>query len=96
MRWTLLLLPCLAPAFVPSRTLRAARPTAVSAKNPNDLETEEERRQRMEYVRQVQRAFYSEEKGLREIEPDGTLRDVPLWRVQWTELPGFQNVLNGT
>ena len=94
MRWTLLLLPCLAPAFVPSRTLRAARPTAVSAKNPNDLETEEERRQRMEYVRQVQRAFYSEEKGLREIEPDGTLRDVPLWRVQWTELPGFQNVLN--
>ena len=28
------------------------------------------------------------------VEPDGTLRDVPLWRVQWTELPGFQNVLN--
>ena len=24
----------------------------------------------------------------------GTIHDLPLWRVQWSELPGFQNVLN--
>ena len=28
------------------------------------------------------------------IEPSGVIKDLPLWRVQWTELPGFQNVLN--
>ncbi len=27
-------------------------------------------------------------------DPPAILRDVPLWRVQWTELPGMQNVLN--
>jgi len=64
-----------------------------SSINPNDLESPEERARRMEMVRQLQKTFYSEETGITK-DTDGVFEDVPLWRVQWTELPGYQNVLN--
>ena len=88
--------------------------------NPNDLESEEEREERMKFVRQIQKSFYQREEQpepkpptdgdtritsmfeeddqQREQDKDhddpAVLHDVPLWRVQWTELPGYQNVLN--
>ena len=73
--------------------------------NPNDLETAEERSARMEMVRQIQEAFYRADEDGSGSAPGtaavsavdaaaGSVRDVPLWRVQWTELPGYQNVLH--
>ena len=81
--------------------------THFASANPNDNETPEERQARMAMVRQVQKSFYTMEKPNTEksykdsnlhhlIDPINPtiLHDLPLWRVQWTELPGFQNVLN--
>ena len=66
-----------------------------SSADPNELETPEERRLRMDLVRSLQRSFYADdEAGIVEDAGDGLLRNVPLWRVQWTELPGYQNVLH--
>jgi len=60
--------------------------------NLNDLETPEERQLRMKLVKQIQKSFYMNETGI--LKQGHILQEVPLWRVQWTELPGFQNVLN--
>jgi Lon protease-like protein len=68
-----------------------------SSFNPNDLETPAEREERMRLVRKIQDSFYrGESEGLVVPSNDDTtvLENVPLWRVQWTELPGYQNVLN--
>ncbi|KAI2503461.1 ATP-dependent protease La (LON) substrate-binding domain [Fragilaria crotonensis] len=68
-----------------------------SSINPNDLETPEEREERMRLVRKIQDSFYrGDSEGLVVPSSDDTtvLENVPLWRVQWTELPGYQNVLN--
>lgn len=65
---------------------------AFSSINPNDLETPEERHQRMELVKKLQKSFYKDEAGITVHEC--TIENLSLWRVQWTELPGFQNVLN--
>ena len=62
--------------------------------NPNDLETAEERAARMALVKQIQKSFYADSSGVREETTTGSFDDVGLWRVQWTELPGYQNVLN--
>ena len=71
--------------------------------NPNDLETPEERERRMEMVRQIQKSFYGDEavteEGQRKLavksdKSSTVLQNVPLWRVQWVELPGYQNILN--
>eukprot|EP00562_Extubocellulus_spinifer_P009499 CAMPEP_0178492936 /NCGR_PEP_ID=MMETSP0696-20121128/12205_1 /TAXON_ID=265572 /ORGANISM="Extubocellulus spinifer, Strain CCMP396" /LENGTH=519 /DNA_ID=CAMNT_0020120897 /DNA_START=44 /DNA_END=1599 /DNA_ORIENTATION=- len=67
--------------------------------NPNDLESDEERRRRMTLVRQIQKSFYSDgssssSTGIQKNSTKGMVTNVPLWRVQWTELPGYQNVLN--
>jgi hypothetical protein len=77
--------------------------------NPIDHETPEERESRMKLVRQLQKSFYKDEEGPKlsvaateasssELSPDAvtttTISNLPLWRVQWTELPGSQNVLN--
>ena len=60
-----------------------------------DDESTEDRENRMNIVRQLQKSFYQNEnvivppkKGSR------IMKELPLWRVQWTELPGYQNVLN--
>ncbi len=61
----------------------------------NQNETSEERAKRMEMVRQLQKSFYQNEEKILPPERGSTIiKDLPLWRVQWTELPGFQNVLN--
>ena len=73
-------------------------------------ETPEERAERMKLVRQIQATFYKDDaddsddenpqqqspRRLVEVDTsqDDTLTNVPLFRVQWTELIGFQNVLN--
>jgi len=49
----------------------------------------------MALVQQIQKSFYSNETGTSPPRRyDGVIDELPLWRVQWTELPGFQNVLN--
>jgi len=80
-----------------------------SSYNPNDYETPEERAARMEMVRKIQATFYRDESSLSSSESQNHFEDqwnrfdevdpsllynLPLWRVQWTELPGYQNVLN--
>lgn len=72
-----------------------------SSYNPNDNETPEERRKRMDLVRQIQANFYQDENQNDEekwVQADPSdpaiLYNLPLWRVQWIELPGYQNVLN--
>jgi len=74
--------------------------------NPNDNETPEERNARMELVRQIQANFYQSDETMNDNGDEDSrwllkdpnnptvLYNVPLWRVQWTELPGYQNVLN--
>jgi hypothetical protein len=71
--------------------------------NPFDNETAEELESRMKLVRQLQKTFYGDEEGAQlpdehnsddESADASVIRNLPLWRVQWTELPGSQNVLN--
>jgi Lon protease-like protein len=60
-----------------------------------DDENEEELAARMDLVRQLEKSFYqNEDVVLSPSEGTTIMKDLPLWRVQWTELPGFQNVLN--
>lgn len=82
---------------------RESRVTRVhSSYNPNDQETPDERRARMDMVRQIQASFYQDTTGnetasawLKVPKDDPTIiEELPLWRVQWTEFPGYQNVLN--
>jgi hypothetical protein len=62
--------------------------------SPED-ENAEDREARMDMVRQLQKSFYQNEDVILPPERGSTIiKDLPLWRVQWTELPGFQNVLN--
>ena len=66
----------------------------------NDIfqdETPEDRNERMELVRQIQGTFYREENDdypLVSRADEGVYTRVPLFRVQWTELPGYQTILN--
>jgi Lon protease-like protein len=50
----------------------------------------------MEMVRSIQNAFYQQNNDTKvSLDPSsGILRNLPMWRVQWTELPGRSNVLN--
>jgi len=108
------------PSKQPSHKPFVSRfPTLLSTYNPNDNETPEEQKKRMEKVRQIQANFYKSSSDTLEndindkISTVGTennnkdeewlqtdsndcaiLHNVPLWRVQWVELPGLQNVLN--
>ncbi len=77
-----------------------------SSYNPIDNETPEERESRMKLVRELQKAFYKDEEAptvqvgvetenaTKDDTSSATIQNLPLWRVQWTELPGSQNVLN--
>ena len=53
-------------------------------------------KRRMEMVRSIQNSFYQQNNDTKVcLDPSsGKLRNLPLWRVQWTELPGRSNVLN--
>lgn len=63
-------------------------------------ETPEEREERMKLVRQIQGSFYQQRGDDLDDDPlvsqmdEGVFTSVPLFRVQWTELPGYQNILN--
>ena len=55
-------------------------------------------RERMRTIRALQDVFYSssEEDEVSEsceVQPEGSIASLPLWRVSWTELPGRSNVL---
>lgn len=69
-----------------------------SSSNPDpdpENESAEERAARMELVRHLQKSFYQNENTIfPPLKGSTIIKDLPLWRVQWTELPGFQNVLN--
>ena len=67
-----------------------------SSSDPDpENESPEERAARMELVRHLQKSFYQNEDVILPPTQGSTIiKDLPLWRVQWTELPGFQNVLN--
>ncbi len=64
--------------------------------DPIENESEEEKAERMNMVRKLQRMYYQDEKETsKPPEKDSfIMEDVPLWRTQWTELPGSQRVLN--
>lgn len=66
----------------------------------NEEDPEKKKKIRMEIVRSLQNSFYLSPDVVMtsDIEPTmdngGVLRNIPLWRVQWTELPGRTNVLS--
>ena len=63
--------------------------------NPIENETPEERESRMKLVRELQKSFYKDEETPKSASTNtNIIENLPLWRVQWTELPGSQNVLN--
>uniref|UniRef100_A0A7S2BYL4 Lon N-terminal domain-containing protein n=1 Tax=Florenciella parvula TaxID=236787 RepID=A0A7S2BYL4_9STRA len=45
-------------------------------------------------VQSLKNMFYADVSSSASVDDMGVVHDLPLWRVQWTELPGFQNVLN--
>ena len=66
-----------------------------SKRNPLDWESSQERQSRMELVREIQKTFYAEE-ILRMHSQYGLFENMPLWRDDRVELPGFQHVINAT
>jgi Lon protease-like protein len=79
----------------------SSKSSSSSSYNPNEFESPEERQARMEMVRQIQAVFYRNEQTVEQqqredanIKDPSIIHNLPLWRVQWTELPGYQNVLN--
>jgi len=56
----------------------------------------------MDMVRKIQASFYQDSSGNEtsnswlQVSPNDPtiIQELPLWRVQWTEFPGYQNVLN--
>ena len=67
-----------------------------SSSNPIEEESKEEKEARMKLVRQLQKSFYQDEiEEIKAPQKGSTImEDVPLWRTQWSELPGYQNVLH--
>ena len=94
--WILILtLVHVALAFIPLSPLHHSQKcgTWISSK-PNE-EDEEELARKMALVRSLQSAYYKSNSTAPSLEKDsGILRNLPLWRVQWTELPGRSNILN--
>jgi len=82
------------PLFQSSPSPSSSDPDPEPEPDP-DNESPEERAARMELVRHLQKSFYQNEDVILPPSRGSTIiKDLPLWRVQWTELPGFQNVLN--
>jgi hypothetical protein len=82
------LMPTTAPSFLVDRLF--------SSINPNDFETPEQRETRMEMVRRIQDSYYlGKDEGLTQIssETPTLITEVPLLQAEWTELPGYQNIL---
>jgi len=92
------LFPLQAGAFLPTATTPSSHLSSeLFSTSPDDLSNEspEEYAERMKLVRKIQASFYKDEEiPLVDVDGDNTLTNVPLFRVQWTELIGFQNILN--
>ena len=77
------------------RTYSSPSTTIIQYSLEEGNESEEQLAKRMEMIKQIQKVFYSDEQAIKAPEKGCTaMKHVPLWRVQWTELPGFQNILN--
>uniref|UniRef100_A0A7S0AHP3 Lon N-terminal domain-containing protein n=1 Tax=Minutocellus polymorphus TaxID=265543 RepID=A0A7S0AHP3_9STRA len=63
--------------------------------NPFEEETSDQRKERMKLVRGVQKTFYSDEVGVYPAQ-FGVYSNLLIYRADWTELPGFQHVMNVT
>lgn len=90
-----------APLSVTSVHQRTRHCHCHKSRRSDEMDEEQELAQeakRMELVRSLQSAFYrsSAETNAATFLDDtsGILHHLPLWRVQWTELPGRSNVLN--
>lgn len=85
--------------LTPSYAGRRAQPSASvrHAVNPLEDETPEELQHRMELVKDLQKIFYQNEQ---QVEGPGygstQIADLPLFRAEWAELPGYQRVLHVT
>ena len=79
-----------------NRATQFTKRTLLQSSSPDqNNESPQERAARMDLVRQLQKSFYQNEDVILPPSQGSTIiQDLPLWRVQWTELPGFQNVLN--
>jgi Lon protease-like protein len=67
-----------------------------SSSSSSSFEQDDPVKRKMEMVRSIQNSFYQQNNDTKvSLDPStGILRNLPLWRVQWTELPGRSNVLN--
>ena len=63
--------------------------------NPFEEETSDQRKERMKLVREVQKTFYSDEIYVYP-ERFGVYSNLLIYRTGWTELPGFQHIMNVT
>ena len=96
------ILPQAAVSFVPSVTVHMHQRTCSHGHGhgrghySRSSDEMDEEAKRMELVRSLQSVFYRSSAATPTFLDDttGILHHLPLWRVQWTELPGRSNVLN--
>eukprot|EP00980_Cylindrotheca_fusiformis_P019224 scaffold6539_cov120-Cylindrotheca_fusiformis.AAC.1 len=88
--------PLPAPAAIARKRTTTTTTTSSELRyNPLELETAEARRERMELVRGLQRSFYANETSISPPQ-HGVFSGLPIWTDDYTELPGFQRVMNVT
>lgn len=63
--------------------------------DPFEEETSDQRNERMKLVREVQKAFYSDEVSVYPAQ-FGVYSNLLIYRTGWTELPGYQHAMNVT
>ena len=80
----------------PLPSMRLHRQTLATASSKSDENGDTDEIERMEMVRKLQKSFYQTEDYLRAELDDksGIMKNLPLWRVGWTEVPGRANCLN--
>lgn len=81
---------------IPSHDIRLKTPTHLWS-SPKDNDEDITESKRMEMVRLLQKSFYqtgSNDTPRPTLRDTGILTNLPLWRVDWVELPGRANCLN--
>jgi len=81
-------------AFQTSFTIQRRTSCFLADNNMLENETPEKRNERMKLVRKIQQSFYQQDELVLSKASKNMLENVPLFRVQWVELPGYQNILN--
>jgi len=80
-------------SFSPLRSIQGR--TFLKVSPSDDVDRPMDEAERMSMVRQLQKQFYSDAGTDMEYdESTGIIRNLPLWRVGWVELPGRSNCLN--